>query len=122
MARRRATFRAARSGAKLGAALLETGAASAHTISLRTQRMIAGGGRPDAEYARMTLEKAAAAALAGTALYAQAPALWRLWLNAAAAPWAFAAGSARAAGAALAPYRRAARANARRLSRKRLSK
>lgn len=115
--------RAARDAAKLAVAAAATTNAAAHTVALRSMMLARAAGDPramaDPEFMRMATEKMAAAALSGAAIAAHAPKLWLLWLGAATSPWAFAGASARAASAALAPYRRATRANAKRLSAKR---
>lgn len=120
MARRRRNdaARAAMDAARLSLSAAQTAAAAAQTVALRAP-LFGRGVATDPEFARMVTEKAVAASLAGTAMLGHMPGLWRLWLGAATAPWLFAGASARAASAALAPYRRATRANAKRLSAKR---
>jgi hypothetical protein len=125
MARRRTAGgaqRAVRDATKLAIASAEAANAAAQTIALRSTMLARAAGDPramaDPEFVRMVTEKMTAAALSSVAFAAHAPNFWRLWFGAA-SPWVLAGASARAASAALAPYRRATRANARRLSAKR---
>ena len=118
--------RAAREATKLALSAAATGHAAAHTVALRSLMMARAAGdlraMADPEFTRMATEKMAAAALSGAAFAAHAPNLWRLWLGAAVSPWspwAFAGAAAKAAHATLAPYQKATRANAKRLSGKR---
>lgn len=126
MARRRTmggAHSATRDATKLALAAAATANAAAHTVALRSLMLARAAGDPramaDPEFMRMATEKMTAAALSGVAFAAHAPGLWRLWLGAATSPWAFAGGAARAASAALDPYRKATRANAKRLTAKR---
>lgn len=118
--------RATRHGTRLALAAAATASASGQTVALRSMMLARALADPrtlaDPEFSRMATEKMTAAALSGAAFVAHAPNLWRLWLTAATSPWAFAGAAAKAGSATLAPYHQAARANAKRLSRRRAPK